>query len=901
MPTRPDLNVSFYDHLDPKVTADVYTITVEHLLTKDGVRIDTEADPLPKASDSYEIRAAQFVLDPSSVHAVFPPPGAAGLYTHVLPHITLSRAILPWERQLRGRLAAKEPWLALLVFAAGELDDDPDAQGEFTIRPISELREPGAGINGPELSGTIDGSNPCRTIDLPVAVFHAIVARQDELFHLAHMRDVHTAPQRRDNGEILTEGEYAVLAANRFPRTPGSYAVHLVSLEGWLGRLAPGTLPANEKVRLCSLWSWSFTNDPVGSLDPAGLLRNLVRPGYTDPEGLGLRLAPVGEPSATPETEHARTRLHRGCTAVAYRTLAGEDTYAWYRGPFTPLTAPELPVEATKGPHTTADHALIYDSEYGLFDVSYAAAWTLGRAIALADPDYSSEVVQARRELANRAAALLALSADPARAMTDLDEPAGTAALRKLAAPGFGRGLVEALRAPTVQGPPPVRAARRNRLEPSALLAEPRAHSSLLKLAQDTTPTMPDWLERLGLLNGVPFAHLVPDPRMLPPESLRAFRIDPAWIQALVAGAADVAAHTTLDHDLHPVLTERLSRTGSAPPVAGLLMNSELVRAWPVFDILATTADGEPVGELRRDHLAPDVLLVLWDAVPDQIAIREPGQGIHFGINSEERISLRHLTGNRVGYPTDTEFPDPGVPGSGTVFDYLRPGRGGALPDVLDLGGSGGLLRALSAACLPSGDLSPGQFALELVNAPLEQLLLPPTVRRDCVAGTIAQYGQGAAFGAADPLMVENEGPTSTTTRIAYLRFDTTQLPPPEQIGKALLRVYAAAQDAGDFDLKAYATGNDWGESTLAWADRPALSADPVAGAHVGAVDAWAWLEFDITALLRRHSGDELSVALGKDQGGNGIARIASRGAADNRPHLSITITQPTLDSGEER
>ncbi|MFF7636449.1 DNRLRE domain-containing protein [Kitasatospora sp. NPDC008050] len=900
MPTRPDLNVSFYDHLDPKATAGVYTITVRHELTKNGERVDADAE-LPTVSDSYEIRAAQFVLDPSSVHATFPPTGAVGRYTHVLPHLTLSRAILPWERQLRGLAAAKEPWLALLVFAAGELDDDPDAQGEFTTRPISELREPGEGINGPRLTGPIDDSNPCRTIDLPVGVFHAVVARQDELFHLVHMRDVKLAPQRLDNGEILTEGEYAVLAANRFPRSPGNYAVHLVSLEGWLGRLAPDSLPATEKVRLCSLWSWHFTNDPEGSLDPAGLLRNLVAPGHTDPEHLALRLAPTGEPSASPEREHARTRLQRGYTAVAYRTLAGEDTYAWYRGPLTPLTTPDLPVEAIEGPHTTADHALIYDREYGLFDVSYAAAWTLGRATALADPDYSSEVVEARRELANRAATLLALATDPARAMTDPDEPAGAAALRELAAPGFGRGLVEALRAPAVQGQPPAPAVLRARLEPTALLAEPRYQQSLLTVAEDTTPTMPDWLERLGLLNGVPFAHLVPDPRMLPPESMRAFRIDQAWIHALVAGAADVAAHTSLDHDLHPVLTERLSRAGTTLPVAGLLMNSELVRAWPVFEILATTADGEPVGELRRDHLAPDVLLVLWDAVPDQIAIREPGQGIHFGINSEERISLRHLTGSRVGYPTDTEFPDPGAPGSGTVFDYLRPGQGGALPDVLDLGGAGGLLRALSAACLPSGELSPGQFALELVNAPLEQLLLPPTVRRDCVADTIAQYGQGAEFGAADPLMVKNEGPSNSVTRIAYLRFDTTQLPPPDQLGKVLLRVYAAAQDAGGFDLKAYATDNDWDESTLAWANKPALSAGPIATARVGAVDAWAWLEFDITAHLRQHSGDELSVALDKDQGGNGIARITSREAATNQPHLSITVTQPTLNSGEER
>lgn len=290
----------------------------------------------------------------------------------------------------------------------------------------------------------------------------------------------------------------------------------------------------------------------------------------------------------------------------------------------------------------------------------------------------------------------------------------------------------------------------------------------------------------------------------------------------------DVGAHTSLDRDLHPVLTERISRTGATLPVAGLLINSELVHAWPVFDILATTADGEPVGELRRDHLAPDVLLVLWDGVPDQIAIREPGQGIHFGINSEERISLRHLTGNRVGYPTDTEFPDPGLPDSGTVFDYLRTDSVGELPDVLRLSGEDGLLAALSAACLPSGRLTPGQFALELVNAPLEQLLLPPTVRRDCVADTFAKYGSEAEdFGTTNPLLVKNEGPTNSVTRITYLRFDTTQLPPPDQLGKVLLRVYATAQDAGDFDLKAYATDNDWDESTLSWSERPELLYQP--------------------------------------------------------------------------
>ncbi|OKJ13738.1 hypothetical protein [Kitasatospora sp. CB01950] len=34
----------------------------------------------------------------------------------------------------------------------------------------------------------------------------------------------------------------------------------------------------------------------------------------------------------------------------------------------------------------------------------------------------------------------------------------------------------------------------------------------------------------------------------------------------------------------------------------------------------------------RPPHAGPDVLLVLFEAVPDQISIREPGEGIHFGL-----------------------------------------------------------------------------------------------------------------------------------------------------------------------------------------------------------------------------------------------------------------------------
>lgn len=739
-----DLRVAFHDYRRPLATAGVYTLTADHHLTKDGVRVDTPA--IPTATQQFEIRAVRFVLDPSSVHAHYPADGASGDFSRTLPHITLNRSILPWERLLRARAVPEQaPWLALMVVRAGELPDDPEGLGQTTTRTVTELRRPGPGILGPDLSDT--GITPdieagrCQSIDVPAELFTTLVPREEELHYLAHVRDVSTRPQMLDNEEILTEGQYAVLAANRFPSQAGTYTAHLVSLEGFKGRLDPGQLPTGtQAVRLCVLHSWTFTSDPAGTRDAAALLSNLVAPARADRENLALRLRPEGSVAArsTADAEqYARRRLHLGYTPLPYRLLSGETTYGWYRGPLTPVIAPVTRDFARDEPKTTADHALIYEPEHGLFDVSYAAAWTLGRTLALSDPDYSEEMTRARRELANTAATVMALAADPVLAAADPGDLDGRA-LRNLAAPTFAAGLLEALASPLVPaGQVSARRGRRARLTQAAahaaLTAEPQM-AALQATAARHARTLPAWLDELALLRRVPFNYLVPHPAMLPPESIRLFRIDENWIEALLAGARDVGVHTSLDAAVDPALTAAVDRrrTRSAEPRrAGLLIRSELVEAWPVFDIL-TTAAGADNTELRRDHLAPDTLLLLLDALPEEIVIREPGQGIHFGIDSTSAtgdnsvINLRdHRPGTNLGYPLRRDYPV----GGGLLTRHLRPRAGDDAPDVLALRGERGLVPALAQVLDPAlGDLAPGEFALQLVNAPVEQrLTLDPT------------------------------------------------------------------------------------------------------------------------------------------------------------------------------
>ncbi|WKU48692.1 hypothetical protein Q3V23_34040 [Streptomyces sp. VNUA116] len=739
MSAEEDLRVAFHDYRRPKATAGVYTLTAEHRLTKDGTRVDSPA--IPATEQQFEIRAVRFVLDPSSVHARYPAEGAVGDFSRTLPHITLNRSVLPWERLLKARsVPEQEPWLALMLFRAGELPDDPEGLGRTTTRTVAELRRPPAGTLGPDLSdiGITPGieASRCQSIDVPAGLFTALVPREEELHYLAHVRDVSPRPQQRDDAEILTEGQYAVLAANRFPRRPGTYTAHLVSLEGFDGKLEPGRLPAGTSaVRLCVLHSWTFTSDPTGTQDAAALLDKLVAPARADRENLALRLRPsrsVAARSAPEAEQYADRRLSLGYTPLPYRLLSGETTYGWYRGPFLPLMAAATRDFARDTPKTTADHALIYEPEHGLFDVSYAAAWTLGRTLALSDPDYSEEITRVRRELANTAATMMALAADPVLAAADPGDLNGRT-LQELATSGFAPGLLDALARPLASHDQPLVAARRTRLTQAAgraTLAAPPQAAALEAAAERHTRTLPVRLDELTLLCRVPFTYLVPHPSMLPPESIRMFRVDANWIEALLAGARDVGVHTSLDALVDTALTaateRRRARSDLSRPAAGLLFRSELVKTWPAFDILATIG-GRTVGELRRDHLAPDTLLVLLDALPDEIVIREPGQGIHFGVDSKEAggdnsvISLRdHRPGTGLGHSLGRDYPADG----GLLTRHLRPRAGDDAPDVLALRGERGLVPALAAALDPNlSDLAPGEFALQLVNAPVEQRL----------------------------------------------------------------------------------------------------------------------------------------------------------------------------------
>ena len=245
------------------------------------------------------------------------------------------------------------------------------------------------------------------------------------------------------------------------------------------------------------------------------------------------------------------------------------------------------------------------------------------------------------------------------------------------------------------------------------------------------------WLAALRLLSGLAFQHLVPDARLLPPESARFFYIDRAWTDALIQGALAVGVITDADRNVleqvYPFVRDDLDEAertvrvtgsdapeaGSADVLTGLLLRSKAVAGWPGLHVRAyrsaqvpDNAQDDPsrLHIMRMEQLAPSVLLVIFDGVPAVVHIDEPRHGIQFGVQEHRTEQpgtwAYQLTArpNAASGDLQTMAPTP-------VDVPFRPGS----PRVIDVSS---LQQAIGAA-------SPSSFALQLIQLPYRQVFGP--------------------------------------------------------------------------------------------------------------------------------------------------------------------------------
>lgn len=275
---------------------------------------------------------------------------------------------------------------------------------------------------------------------------------------------------------------------------------------------------------------------------------------------------------------------------------------------------------------------------------------------------------------------------------------------------------------------------------------------SALQPDGDLPPYMESFLAHLRLLVGVPFEYLVPDDRMLPPESIRFFYLDRSWTDRLVDGALAVgqigsresAHHQARGKMLGQLLdqSERMVRSlqrgtdfpdakavsdadvQQADVVTGFVLRSSAVRQWPHMDVRAyDTTIAEPYEAaapqivshqlrlLRLEILAPSLMIALFEREPKMVILEEPHHGVQFGVRhtgSQVVLPLRDGTGHQI-LVGDDAVPVT-VPTRGRHRDVVRVS---ALRDALE--------QARSTHPTAVDQTGSGAFAISVLDPPWRQ------------------------------------------------------------------------------------------------------------------------------------------------------------------------------------
>lgn len=745
----PSGTIQFYDGFFPALTANTYNISVDHVVTP-----PTGDAPKYSLAQTFIVQAPEFTIDSSIIETVFPANGTSAILDQQLPYLVLTDPSLPWERSLvpgQDQPTPSNPtaWLALLIFAEGEIYLQPGSNNPVATSTVKNLLAADPNVLKPQLpDGWVSQdllNSQCQSIKIPGTTFASVMPSLTDLPFLSHCRTVNTPNEDPALVSVLVANRLPVANTTVSPAAPLRYYAHLVSLEGFASYLGPNGQPIPDKpdgglmdVQLVSLFNWTFISLPETGLSFEALIQGLIDSEKATP----VLSLPVPADAKPPEVVAAR--LQEGYAPLTFVSGSGEQSYAWYRGPLSavvpqPLPAVGEPKQAVRNANS-ADELMIYLAAQGLFDLSYAAAWNIGRELALADSNFALAVTRYRIAARSALNLLAQRSSMPHLAGQSprqlLASDASKRRFSQLVGSGLGKEWNQALRQlrdsnRSVMHPHRApRRIQRRATHPTEWLEREDVVRALGEYLDASTDPITAWLANLTNLSMLPFSYLVPDPRMLPVESIRFFYVDPAWIDALLAGALSIATHNSADIATLTALMSSLKRkiaekrnaslrrkfAGSASTtsnditISGVLIRSEIISSWPTLAI-AATAGGSPVDIVRDDTLAPNVRLLLFKGIPDTINIAEPYQGLQFGVE-DNGIAPRYVTSKgEIG----AQIPGiPTVPPGGYsqfLSEYCRTSSGGVVQVA-------SLAAALRTATDGGSDFGAGDFAIQIVRAP---------------------------------------------------------------------------------------------------------------------------------------------------------------------------------------
>lgn len=611
--------ITFHDAHIPVLEDGEYDVTVSQKLDS-----SFDADIADKKV-TFNVTGPKFQLNPNQIVSVYPPNAGKGDFMAVLPTLALKRSTLPWERSPLSsskdyssvNQVQNSSWLFLLLVDENELLSG--SVKELNDQSLSGLQNT-LGIDSNEVHHLPKKINYLTVNSSLIAGDSSLIPNTlSELQYLSYAR------VKNEPGEESGE-EHAVLLCNRLPKKGSNSTVYLVSLENNYQTLDNGNSftfngfdnPKDSTKKVFPyLYKWKFHafddqlycitenkakkinsslskdydfssiyekvyirtgefTDALSKLKPAITVKkelNVIEqiskvPGSNFHELLS-NLDGGFKPLSIPVTSESITSS--GSLKLTYLNgTQSENTTpsnAWYRSPLaaSPISLANLDsfkFEAGFFPEQASGLVLTIN---GTDDYTYSSAFELGRLTALDDVDFAKEFYKWKCEYA---------------------------------------------------------AAKRASLNPDP-------HSYLAVSDQTTIPVLPKHINDKFIawkqLKGIPYRYLVPDPSLLPNESIRYFQVDQNWIKAFICGAFSIGH--TIETNFSDELTKLMSFNRTQEiinnktieinfPKYGFLINSFAVSGWPGY-LVETTPPSlyptDPLKLVRRENLDVNIELFLYN------------------------------------------------------------------------------------------------------------------------------------------------------------------------------------------------------------------------------------------------------------------------------------------------
>lgn len=644
--------VKFFSFDKPALKSGQYTLEATQNLSLGGQQVQTPIS----AKQKLAISGNRWHINPQELVSVFPPVNSLGDHANTLPHVMFKRSTLPWE-WAAGDSREEFAWMAILLLHEDEhpvpvvqrsaidlkfpkhpqlwqnlcdagwlhashndseggiepktqrkplpdpyanlkdsivsmLDTIPPVQN-VTLVDLAANRPVGGTIQWPPIELEIFESpdNKTQVMHLSKSFLKSILPRPTEWDSLSHVRQT-TLLSATGNATPKTK-PFSTVIGNRMPIAGEKSTAYLVSLESRLD--AGGNFDFKEAKDTDLIKLVVLHSWSFSCLDEHKTFDQLLsklNSAKATKDSFTLRL-----PASNPKIE---PYLSQGYSPLKHTMREGSVGISWYKGPFSACNYhgkdDHLQNSDPDAPLVQHSDALNrYDRELKMMDVSYSSAWELGRMLLLSEKDLGVKL---------------------------------------------------------------------NRWKHSSKLLVRQQEDNLvyqhlpITKSPDSLPFPEDvktYLEELRLCKHIPFSYLVPDNRMLPPESLHFFELDEKWMESIVDGAFSIGRVSYNNQDTIPFTPEN-------PNITGVIMRSEVVSGWPGLMVEGYAARPNPetaplpkaLPILRMERISPNVLLVLFKGTIQTVDFHLKPEALHFGFDGKYpdfTHEVRDQHGNESGKP----------------------------------------------------------------------------------------------------------------------------------------------------------------------------------------------------------------------------------------------------------